>query len=120
MSGQEMNEVNSSSEEVLVNMKKGLANMEQISFDTVNNADKLLVLIGEARDIINEIKNGIAPGSDAEARDQRIAELKKKLDQLQDTAFTVNNASHELENETLRQKDSIDSVVQMIDYYQSI
>ena len=51
-----------------------------------------------------------------EERDNAFKEMSKILDKLLDTAFIVNNVSHELENETVYQRESVENIRQIVDF----
>ena len=42
--------------------------------------------------------------------------IKKLLQELLNTAFTVNNVSHELEKETIYQRDTMESIKQIVEF----
>ena len=53
---------------------------------------------------------------DTEQRDEAFDEICKILDKLLDTAFIVNNVSHELEKETVYQRESVENIRQIVDF----
>ena len=89
---------------VLKRMENSLDSLEQMSLDSINITDKLVSGIDEIRDC-------------AESDREYIMEIiKKLLQELLNTAFTVNNVSHELEKETIYQRDTMESIKQIVEF----
>lgn len=86
---------------VLKRMENSLDSLEQMSLDSINITDKLVTGIDEIRQCAEEMVN--CSESDRECI---IEIIKKLLQELLNTAFTVNNVSHELEKETIYQRDT--------------
>ena len=76
-----------------------------MSFDSINITDRLVTLISNARELVLVMNEG-----NIEERDNAFKEMSKILDKLLDTAFIVNNVSHELENETVYQRESVENI----------
>ena len=106
-----VDETEDSTRKILERMEITMNNLEQMSFDSINITDTLVTLISEARDHANTIKTG-----NEEERKKSLEEIFKTLDQLLDTAFNVNNISHELEKETVFQRDTVNTIQQIIDF----
>lgn len=100
-----------STEVVLKRMENTLNKLEQISFDSINITDHLVTLLNSARELAGIMNNG-----DTEQRDYAFDEISKILDKLLDTAFIVNNVSHELEQETVYQRESVENIKQIVDF----
>ena len=90
-----LRETEESTADILERMENTLNNLEQMSFDSINITDRLVTLISNARELVLVMNEG-----NIEERDNAFKEMSKILDKLLDTAFIVNNVSHELENET--------------------
>lgn len=96
---------------VLKRMENSLDSLEQMSLDSINITDKLVSGIDEIRQCAEEMVN--CSESDREC----IMEIiKKLLQELLNTAFTVNNVSHELEKETIYQRDTMESIKQIVEF----
>ncbi|MCI8770405.1 MAG: hypothetical protein HFH73_04530 [Lachnospiraceae bacterium] len=96
---------------VLKRMENSLDSLEQMSLDAINITDKLVSGIDEIRQCADELVNCSEPGQEC------IMELIKKLLQdLLNTAFTVNNVSHELEKETIYQRDTMENIKQIVEF----
>lgn len=107
----EINETEDSTENVLSRMENSLNALEQMSLDSINITDKLVNGISDLQKCIEELRE--SPQQDKELIYEMIVEL---LQELLDTAFTVNNVSHELETEMVLQRDMVDNVRQIVDY----
>lgn len=108
---EDLDETQDSTQKILERMEITMNNLEQMSFDSINITDTLVTLISEAREQANIMKSG----SD-EDREKALEVIFKTLDQLLDTAFNVNNISHELEKETVFQRDTVNTIQQIIDF----
>lgn len=96
---------------VIQRMENSLDSLEQMSLDAINVTDKLVSGINEIRQYVNEMENY------AEADRECVIEMIKKLLQtLLDTAFQVNNVSHELEKETVYQRDTLGNIRQIVEF----
>lgn len=100
---------------ILERMENTMNNLEQMSYDSINITDRLVTLLSEAREHAAIMKTG--------TEEERIREfdiLADILGSILDTAFIVNNISHELERETLYQRDSVEAIKQIFDYFYSM
>ena len=106
-----LRETEESTADILERMENTLNNHEQMSFDPINNTDGLVTLINNSRELVLVMNEG-----NIEERDNAFKEMSKILDKLLDTAFIVNNVSHELENETVYQRESVENIRQIVDF----
>ena len=53
-------------------------------------------------------------------REEAFQGVENIFNQLLDTSFEVNNVSHELEKETVYQRETVESIKQIVDYLYSI
>ncbi len=106
-----LEETEKSTEVVLERMENTLNNLEQMSFDSINITDCLVTLLNNARELARVMNVG-----DPNQRDDAFEEISRILDKLLDTAFIVNNVSHELEKETVYQRESVESIRQIVDF----
>ncbi|MCI5500319.1 MAG: hypothetical protein MR384_10025 [Lachnospiraceae bacterium] len=106
-----LRETEESTADILERMENTLNNLEQMSFDSINITDRLVTLISNARELVLVMNEG-----NIEERDNAFKEMSKILDKLLDTAFIVNNVSHELENETVYQRESVENIRQIVDF----
>ena len=96
---------------VIQRMENSLDSLEQMSLDAINITDKLVSGINEIRQYMDEMD------SYTEADRKHVVEMIKKLLQtLLDTAFKVNNVSHELEKETVYQRDTLENIRQIVEF----
>lgn len=96
---------------VIQRMENSLDSLEQMSLDAINITDKLVSGINEIRQYMDEMDNY------TEADRKLVVEMIKKLLQtLLDTAFKVNNVSHELEKETVYQRDTLENIRQIVEF----
>jgi len=102
-------------EHILERMENTMNNLEQMSFDSINITDRLVTLLSEAREHAAIMKSG----TDKE-RNEAFKALCEILDKILETAFIVNNISHELENETLYQRDTVEAIKQIVDFFYSM
>ncbi len=107
----EIRETENSTEAVLTRMERILSNIEQMSFDSINITDKLVMLICEAREEAVKMKTG-----NQEVREESYNNICLILDKLLETAFTVNNVSHEFEKEAVSQRDTAGNIKQIMDF----
>ena len=106
-----LRETEESTADILERMENTLNNLEQMSFDSINITDRLVTLISKARELVLVMNEG-----NIEERYNAFKEMSKILDKLLDTAFIVNNVSHELENETVYQRESVENIRQIVDF----
>ncbi len=102
-------------EHVLNRMENTMNNLEQMSFDSINVTDLLVTLLGEAREYAAIMKSG----TEIE-RNNAFKLLCEILDKILETAFIVNNIAHDLENETLYQRDTVEAIKQIVDFFYSM
>lgn len=106
-----LRETEQTTEMVIQRMENSLDSLEQMSLDSINITDKLVSGIDEIRQCVEEM--AVCADSDREC----ITDLIKKLLQdLLSTAFTVNNVSHELEKETIYQRDTLENIKQIVEF----
>lgn len=96
---------------VLERMENSLGSLEQMSFDSINITDKLVNGIDEIMQCVEEL-----PDCSDKDQDCILEMIKKLLQDLLDTAFLVNNVSHELERETVYQRDTLESIKQIVEF----
>lgn len=106
-----LRETEETTELVLQRMENTLNSLEQMSLDSINITDKLVNGISEVRQCAQEMKD-----SRAEDRECIMEIIENLLQGLLDTAFQVNNVSHELERETVYQRDTVDNIRQIVDF----
>lgn len=92
-------------------MENSLDSLEQMSLDSINITDKLVTGIDEIRQCAEEMV-----GCAESDREYIMEIIKKLLQELLNTAFTVNNVSHELEKETIYQRDTMESIKQIVEF----
>lgn len=102
-------------EKVIGRMKSLVNSLEQMSYDSINTTDRLLNLLNRAREYNQVIRDG-----DLEERLAASEAIGEILDELIRTSFQVNNLSHQLEVETVSQRDTLESICQIIDYLYSL
>ena len=108
-------ETKRSADLVIDRMESLVGNLEQMSYDSINTTDRLVTLLNRAREY-NEVIGG---GSQEEqtAASEAIGII---LEELLNTSFQVNNLSHQLEMETVSQRDTLESIRQMLDFLYSL
>ena len=107
------NETNT--EHILERMENTMNNLEQMSYDSINITDRLVTLLSDAREHAAVMKSGTE-----EERDKAHKLLCDILDNILETAFTVNNIAHELERETIYQRDTVEAIKQIVDFFYSM
>ncbi len=107
----ELRKTEETTEIVLERMENSLGSLEQMSLDSINITDKLVNGIDEIMQRVEEMKD--CSEQDRECILEMIRDLLKKL---LDTAFLVNNVSHELEKETVYQRDTLDNIKQIVEF----
>lgn len=108
-------ETQNSAEKIIDRLETTLNNLEQMSYDSINTTDQLVTLLGEAREY-NEI---MCTGTEEERLEASKA-MGKILDYLLNMSFQINNLSHQLEMETVYQRDTAESIRQVIDFLYSM
>lgn len=107
----EFKETEEATETVLQRMENSLDSLEQMSLDAINITDKLVNGIDEIRQCVQEMVDC------TEADREMIMDMiKKLLQQLLNTAFAVNNVSHELEKETVYQRETMENIKQIVEF----
>ncbi|RKI43423.1 hypothetical protein D7V86_06245 [bacterium D16-51] len=96
---------------VLERMENSLGSLEQMSFDAINITDKLVNGIDEIMQCTDEL----ADCQDAD-RERILKRIRELLEALLNTAFSVNNVSHELEKETVYQRDTLENIRQIVEF----
>ena len=107
------NETNT--EHILERMENTMNKLEQMSYDSINITDRLVTLLSEGREHAAVMKSGTE-----EERDKAHKLLCDILDNILETAFTVNNIAHELERETIYQRDTVEAIKQIVDFFYSM
>ncbi|MCH5268059.1 MAG: hypothetical protein J1E62_06920 [Lachnospiraceae bacterium] len=110
-----LQETEMSTAEIMERMETTLGNLEQMSFDSINTTDQLVTLLGKAREYNAVMRNGTSEEC-VEASDA----MGRILDELLNTTFKVNNLSHQLETETVYQRETAESIGQVIDFLYSM
>jgi hypothetical protein len=106
-----LKETEQTTEMVVERMETSMSTMEQMSFDAINITDRLVTLTSEAREHASVMRTGTE-----EERNEAFDGICKNLNEILDTAFTVNNVSHELEKEIIYQRDTTDTIKQIIEF----
>ena len=88
-----------------------LERMENMSFDSINITDRIVTLLSDARELLAVLKSG-----EEEKKEEAFQGVENIFNQLLDTSFEVNNVSHELEKETVYQRETVESIKQIVDY----
>ena len=110
-----LKETENTTEIVLERMENTMMNLEQMSFDAINITDRLVTLLSDARELLAVL--GVENEKNRVAALQGLEEI---FNQLLDTSFEVNNVSHELEKETVYQRETVESIKQIVDYLYSM
>ena len=98
MENMEWKETENATQSVVERMETSMSSMEQMSFDAINITDSLVTLTSKAKEYASLMKN----------------------DKVLETAFQVNNVSHELEQEVIYQRDTTANIRQIIDFLYSM
>ena len=110
-----LKETENTTEIVLERMENTMMNLEQMSFDAINITDRLVTLLSDARELLAVL--GVENEKNRKVALQGLEEI---FNQLLDTSFEVNNVSHELEKETVYQRETVESIKQIVDYLYSM
>ena len=110
-----LKETENTTEVVLERMENTMMNLEQMSFDSINITDRIVTLLSDARELLAVLKSG-----EEEKKEEAFQGFENIFNQLLDTSFVVNNVSHELEKETVYQRETVESIKQIVDYLYSI
>lgn len=111
----EESETRRSADLVIDRMESLVTNLEQMSYDSINTTDRLVTLLNRAREY-----NGVIRGGSHEEQIAASEAIGTILDELLNTSFQVNNLSHQLEMETVSQRDTLESIRQMLDFLYSL
>ena len=111
----ELKETEKTTEVVLERMENTMMNLEQMSFDSINITDRIVTLLSDARELFAAFKTG-----DEKDKEEALQGVESIFNQLLETSFEVNNVSHELEKETVYQRETVDSIRQIVDYLYAI
>lgn len=106
-----MEETKRSADVIISRLESSLLSIEQASFDAINITDRLVSLLDEGRRTALLLSS-----EDEEERELAVEQTKDVLNRLLDTAFTVNNVAHDLEREAAYQRETTESVKQIIDF----
>ena len=110
-----LKETENTTEVVLERMENTMMNLEQMSFDSINITDRIVTLLSDARELLAVLKSW-----EEEKKEEAFQGVENIFNQLLDTSFEVNNVSHELEKETVYQRETVESIKQIVDYLYSI
>ncbi len=110
-----LKETENTTEVVLERMENTMMNLEQMSYDSINITDHIVTLLSDARELLTVLKSG-----DEEKKQEAFKGVEDIFNQLLNTSFEVNNVSHELEKETVYQRETVESIKQIVDYLYSI
>lgn len=108
-------ETHNSADKIIDRMEHLVSNLEQMSYDSINTTDRLVTLLSQVREYNDVIQDG-----DLEEQIAASNAIGNILDELLKTSFQVNNLSHQLELETVYQRDTLESIRQIIDFLYSI
>ncbi len=111
----EEEDIQESVDRVIGRMESLVSDLEQMSYDSINTTDRLLTLLNQAREYNEVIRDG--DPAESLAASEAIGNI---LTELVNTSFQVNNLSHQLERETISQRDTLESIRQMIDFLYSL
>ena len=107
----ELRKTEETTEIVLERMENSLGSLEQMSLDSINITDKLVNGIDEIMQCVEEMQD-----CSEQDRECILEMIKNLLEKLLDTAFLVNNVSHELEKVTVYQRDTLDNIKQIVEF----
>ncbi len=108
-------ETQNSAEKIIDRLEITLNNLEQMSFDSINTTDQMVTLLSEAREY-----HGIMKTGGTQERLEASEAMGAILDQLLNISFKVNNLSHQLERETVYQRNTAENIRQVIDFLYSM
>ncbi len=106
-----MNDTRVTTEMVLARMENSLSNIEQTSFDAINVTDRIVSLLNEGRSVAMALES-----EDLEEQQQAVDKIQIVMNNLLEVAFTVNNVAHDLEKEAAYQRETTQSIKQIIDF----
>lgn len=107
----DLRETEDTTELVLQRMESSLNSLEQMSFDSINITDKLVMRIDEIRCCVEKMK-------DCHEKDREciMEVISKLLQDLLNTAFEINNVSHDLERETVYHRETLENIKQIVGF----
>ena len=73
-----------------------------------------------AQTVIKGLESRNISGYYAKDKEEALQGVESIFNQLLETSFEVNNVSHELEKETVYQRETVDSIRQIVDYLYAI
>ena len=119
----ELKETEKTTEVVLERMENTMMNLEQMSFDSINITDRIVTLLSDARELFAAFKTG-----DEKDKEEALQGVESIFNQLLETSFEVNNhvcvcfidPKRRLEKETVYQRETVDSIRQIVDYLYAI
>lgn len=106
-----MKDTRATTEMVLARMENSLSNIEQTSFDAINVTDRIVSLLNEGRSVAMALES-----EDLEEQQQAVDKIQIVMNNLLEVAFTVNNVAHDLEKEAVYQRETTQSIKQIIDF----
>ncbi len=106
-----MKETRVTTEMVLARMENSLLNIEQTSFDAINVTDRIVSLLNEGRGVAMALES-----EDMEERQEAVDKIQIVMNNLLEVAFIVNNVAHDLEREAVYQRETTQSIKQIIDF----
>lgn len=107
----DLRETEDTTEVVIQRMENSLNSLEQMSFDSINISDTLVMRIDEIRCCAERMKE-----SQGQERECIMELIMKLLQDLLDTAFEINNVSHDLEKETAYQRETVENIKQIVGF----
>lgn len=102
-------------DKIIDRMESLVSNLEQMSYDSINTTDRIVTLLNNAREYNEVMRDG-----DPEERMAASDAIGNILEELLNTSFQANNLSHQLESETICQRDTLESIRQIIDFLYSL
>lgn len=113
-----LRETEETTELVLERMENSLNSLEQMSLDSINITDKLVMHINEIRDCTQKLSSCHTQEQEENCMQENcmLEAITKLLQELLNIAFEVNNVSHELEKETVYQRETLDNIKQIVGF----
>ena len=106
-----MKDTKVTTEMVLTRMENSLSNIEQTSFDAINVTDRIVSLLNEGRSVAMALES-----ENIEEQQEAVDKIQIVMNNLLEVAFTVNNVAHDLEKEAVYQRETTQSIKQIIDF----
>ncbi len=106
-----LKETEENTELILGRMENSLNSLEQMTLDSINITDKLVMRIDEIRNCMEEMK-------ECEQQDKEVVfdMISALVQDLMNISFEVNNVSHELEKEAVYQHETLDTIKQIVGF----